>query len=325
MSETLVLYQYFEKDQNYRDNFAHFMAFGYRKDLDFLVILSGENTIELPQAPNIRYLSTPNQNYDYGAFSEALKSDISLDSYENVIFINSSMRGPYLSPTAARESWVDLFVSGLTDEIALFGSTICILNPNDSHGKAFAKRHPGMPSLSHVQTGAYAMKAKTVKGLLAQGFYKNESTMTRQEAITDYEIMLSQIILKSGRNIGCLVPEYRQLDHRNIIRDFNPWARNGDIWHRNSLMGRTVHPYETLFAKSNRILYSSLFLDSLTQSMASAGAAGSGQLFAISKAYMVRIGKLNETYSHQLDAVKQRESYSWRTFRKVRRVLRRLP
>jgi len=324
MPETLVLYQYFEKDQNYRDNFAHFMAFGYRKDLQFVVILSGDHSIELPQAPNIKYLSTPNRNYDYGAFAHALKADVNLDSYKNVIFINSSMRGPFLSPMAGPKSWADLFIEGLTDEVALFGPTICILDPKSSHAKLFAKRHPGMPSLAHVQTGAYAMSVQTVKRLLAEGFYDNETQMTRQQAITDYEMLLSQKILTTGKNISSLVPEYRRVDYRTSTRDFNPWSPNGDIWHRVALMGRTVHPYETLFAKSNRILYSPSFLDSLTYSLASTGAAKAGQLFAICKKYLERVEKLNSNYSHLLDEVKQRETTSWRAIRKVRRILRRL-
>ena len=322
MSETLVLYQYFERDSVYRDNFAHFMAFGYRKDLDFLVILSGNHSIDLPQAPNIKYVSAPNRNYDYGAYSVALTSGLKLDNYKHVIFINSSVRGPYLPPLAQNQSWADYFIEGLTEDVALFGSTICILDKTYKHATLFRKRHPGYPSVTHVQTAAYAMTVETVKFLIGLGFYDNKLQLNRSKTITDYEILLSQTLLQAGKNISCLIPEYRDIDYRKTHSDFNPWSGNGDILHRDALLGRTVHPYETIFAKANRIMYPARFLDSLTFSLASAGQVNNAKSFQIVDEYLARINQLKKTYSVHLKEVNNRKRLTRRIARKVLRILR---
>ena len=44
--QILVLYHYFEKDQSYINNFAHFLRFGYDSTLNYLVIIAGECSLE---------------------------------------------------------------------------------------------------------------------------------------------------------------------------------------------------------------------------------------------------------------------------------------
>jgi hypothetical protein len=40
-NRTLVLYHFYEKDEQYVDNFCHFLEFGYRRDIDYKIIVSG--------------------------------------------------------------------------------------------------------------------------------------------------------------------------------------------------------------------------------------------------------------------------------------------
>ena len=56
--------------------------------------------VELPDLPdNARYLHHPNQCYDWGTFGWVLKTeDIDTAKYKHFIFLNSSVRGPFLPP-----------------------------------------------------------------------------------------------------------------------------------------------------------------------------------------------------------------------------------
>lgn len=56
--------------------------------------------VELPELPpNARYLHHPNQCYDWGTFGWVLKTeDIDTTAYKHFIFLNSSVRGPFLPP-----------------------------------------------------------------------------------------------------------------------------------------------------------------------------------------------------------------------------------
>ena len=68
----LVIYHYYEKDQSYIDNFLHFIQFAYRPELNYLIVIAGIASIELPQASNITYFYAKNQNFDYGGYARPI-------------------------------------------------------------------------------------------------------------------------------------------------------------------------------------------------------------------------------------------------------------
>ena len=70
----LVLYHYFEKDQSYIDNFSHFFCFGYKPYLNYVVVVAGSYTVDLPKASNIEYLFTISENFDYGGYATAINT-----------------------------------------------------------------------------------------------------------------------------------------------------------------------------------------------------------------------------------------------------------
>lgn len=56
--------------------------------------------VDLPELPgNARYLHHPNECYDWGTFGWVLQTqDIDMKAYKHFIFLNSSVRGPFLPP-----------------------------------------------------------------------------------------------------------------------------------------------------------------------------------------------------------------------------------
>jgi hypothetical protein len=285
---TLVTYHYFEKDRTYVDNFLHFLRFGYSDRHDYLVIVAGSHSIELPERPNLRYIFTANKNSDFGGYAEAIKTAIDPEAYDFFFFINSSVRGPFTA-THGHKDWTSYFLEHFTDDVGLVGATINILPASTIHSLMYEQTYAGRPPFSHVQTTTYVMPRATLAFLIENGFYRSDAALEKREVIRDYEIRLSQMIIGNGWNIKCLLPEYNRIDYRQPHGDVNPTSENGDALFRSAYFGRTLHPFDVIFLKINRGLFPPEHFDRLAYTAhvatGSAPAIESGDL----RAYMTRL------------------------------------
>jgi hypothetical protein len=268
-AKILVLYHYFEKDLSYRDNLCHFLAFGIEPYADYLIIISGPHTLEIPAIANVKYVFTEPKCSDFGGYAQVINDGLNIEPYEYVFFINSSVRGPFIAPYQ-KQSWLDIFLEQLRsdgDDVGIVGSTICTLDSNFRHSIHYQERFGGSPPFSHVQTMAYGLPNAVLKKLISSGFYQEDRDSTKTLAIENYEIHLSQLILQQGKNLRCLLPEFNQIDYRLPHVNINPTSTIGDPNEVLGYFGRSVHPYEVLFVKTNRHLYTEEYLARLTYSM----------------------------------------------------------
>jgi hypothetical protein len=265
-----VLYHYYELDASYAENLLHFILFGYRPDVTFYIIISGKYSIALPKVDNIIYVYTDNRNYDYGGYSIALREFVDIDGFDYFIFVNSSVRGPYL-PAYFNGAWVSPFIALITDEVGVSGSTINIIVEQSQHSAEFQRRHGGTAPFSHVQSMAYCLSQSALSFLQADQFFACDRDLDKLRVITDYEMLLSQKLIRAGWNIKCLLPEYNVVDYRKAHGDINPTSARGEAIYEGSYFGRTAHPFETIFTKTNRALYPFHFFDKLTYSMIQSG------------------------------------------------------
>jgi hypothetical protein len=262
-----VVYHYYEADQTYRENLLHFLVFGYAAEADYYIVISGEHSLELPRASNLNYVSAPNLNHDYGGYSHALNAAIPLAAYEFFVFVNSSVRGPYL-PAYIAKPWYALLLELLTDQVGLAGATINILSPTYPYTTEFQRRHGGTPPYSHVQSMAFATRRERLAQLIDAGLFEpQQAGLAKTHIITDFEILMSQTLIRSGWNIRCLLPEYNTVNYRAPHTDVNPTSVNGDPCFEGAYFGRTMHPFEAMFIKTNRNLCPPHFLDKVSYSM----------------------------------------------------------
>jgi hypothetical protein len=265
-ASTLVIYHYFEKDVGYIENFIHFLLFGCHEDNDHIVVIAGEHNIELPVLPNIFYAFTKNQNKDYGGYCEILNGFwAEIQEYKFVFFVNSSVRGPFLPPHT-KGRWTDLFTDRITNDVALVGSTINILSLKNEHSVRYVAKYGRPGPFVHVQTMAYAMPRRTLKHLFEKGFYVIRPPLSNHDIIEDYEIRMSRLVIDNGWNISCLIPEYEGIDYRNEVTEVNPTTLMGDLNHPYGYFGRNAHPFEVMFVKTNRPIFTMTYLDRLAYS-----------------------------------------------------------
>lgn len=255
-NRTLVLYAYFEKDLSCVDNLKYFINVGYRDYLDFVFVVNGDEcSVDIPiDRPNVKMIKRANSDYDFGAYYDALKGE-TLSEYDFFVFLNTSVRGPFLPLYCQYDNWTTPFLNMITSDVKLVGTTVNVcVHVRDTdllNQQGFYCPFP------HVQSQFFATDREALVYLL------NDTPLFRQPPETDFhrfvttrEICMSLYILKKGWNINSIIPEYNGLDYRTILQNPNAFStkHGGDPCYERALFGRTLHPYECIFIKTNRNL-----------------------------------------------------------------------
>jgi hypothetical protein len=258
-----IVYHYYERDFNYRDNLIYFLSVGILDEYDYYIVIAGQCTINIPKKENIFIINTENKNNDYGGYSKFIKSQ-NINKYNFFIFINSSVRGPFLLSHSPSD-WTSPFIEKLSGETHLVGSSINQLPTLNLHSKILEKHYAYPPPYVHVQTTSYALTAEALHHLISIGFYANDRLMSKPEVIALYELRLSREIIKNGWNISCVLPLYDSIDYRcDSDVPENHFAKNGNVLFQKGFLGRTLSPFELIFIKINRNMLSQEELDSYT-------------------------------------------------------------
>ena len=214
-------------------------------NIDFIIISNTKNQYNnnilktISRRKNVKMLFRDNVGYDFGGWSEALLKDNLYENYENYIFVNSSVVGPFLKPDF-KGRWTDIYINGLKDNVKLFGSTInTVSNPL---------------TLSHVQSYIFSMDKPTLKYLIDCSIFSTIHYATSQiDAINNQEILMSRKIIENNWNIGSLMKYYENVDF--TFRDKKPNDYNmiflDDVMYPHS---RNImwNEQEIIFIKGNR-------------------------------------------------------------------------
>lgn len=251
----LVIYCYYEKNDMYKNNLKYFIKNGIKDDIDYIFVINGNCTIDIPLENNIKVLYRHNSNYDFGAYEQAIKT-ININNYKYFFFINTSVRGPFLPPYV-NTCWTTPFIDLLKNDVKLVGTTINILDIDPLYSQeahAFKNLTGYSQPYTHIQTQIFAMDKECLSFLLDKNFFNQKEEKDFVNFIALREILLSQLVLKNKWNISCLIPEYQNIDYRSLKKNINPSSRNGDPNFTNACFNRTFHPYEVIFIKNNRYL-----------------------------------------------------------------------
>lgn len=196
---------------------------------------------------NLRVMKHENKCFDIGTvgwvFSvlEVFDSGY-LDSYSYFIWLNSSVRGPFL-PSYLKDKyhWSRAFTEKLSDNVKLVGSTICCGQSGDH-----------LPAL-HVQS--YAIATDSV-GL---GVLRSNDTIFNcydemADVVFHSEQGMSEAILNAGYSIDSLMSRYQGIDWQGSRELLNEVGCNGDL---NPLQpgfydGTDIDPMEVMFVKVKR-------------------------------------------------------------------------
>jgi len=235
-TRTLVVYVYGKTHGLAEENLAFFIRTAVRNshEADYYFILQQINNItfnetKLPLLPsNAHYIQHENKCYDIGTIGWFLsRGIIDRTKYKYFIFLNSSVRGPFIVSYYENIIWYTIFTRRLKDRIKLVGSTI------------------NCEYFSHVQSYLWALDVKGLNLLLNNSsvFACHRNMM---DTIHNGEIGASRIILNSGFGIDSLMKKYQNTDfglasNRNCNNGRNPTTVGVD--------GISLEPFEVVFVK----------------------------------------------------------------------------
>ena len=237
MKKLLVLYVF----HIYNDRVKHFIKNCIFNELntDFIIISNNKN-IDFEAPKYVRKLFRDNIGYDFGGWSEALLVNDLYKNYENFIFVNSSVMGPFL-PSSYKDYWTDIYVNGLKNNIKLFGSTI---NTIDKPLK-----------WAHVQSYIFSMNKTTLEYLInCEIFSIINYAKTFNDAIWKKEVLMSRKIIENNWNIGSLLSYYKDVDFTFKYKKPSEY----DIKFMNDIMyinykDKIWNLNELVFIKGNRV------------------------------------------------------------------------
>jgi hypothetical protein len=238
MNKLLVLYVF----HTYNIRVKHFIenCIFYDENVDFIIIINDKtnNKIEVPDY--VKTLYRDNIGYDFGGWSDALLTDNLYENYDNFIFVNSSVIGPFIQ-SDYKSKWTDIYINGLQNNVKLFGSTI------NTCGDPL--------NLSHVQSYIFSMNKTTLKYLIdCEIFSITNYAETFVDAIFKKEVLMSRKIIENNWNIGSLLSYYKDVDF--TFRSKKPSKYNikflGDIMFQ-EFKDKLWNVYELVFIKGNRV------------------------------------------------------------------------
>lgn len=243
-NKIVCMYSYYEKNEQYKNNFVYFLNNGILDNVDYYIIINGPSTVKIQEKGNIKVFNRQNKGLDFGAYSYGIKQ--LNKSYDYYFFINTSVCGPYMEG-----DWTIPFIKLFNKDVKVVGTSINISYTTDEdYEKLYNKTSP----YNHVQSMFFCIDNTYFNHLMEQNFFNEEemNNATMDYTIKTKEIGLSQIALKNGWNINCILSNYKDLDYRNIDKDINPTSVNGDPYYEGAYFGGTIMKEEVIFFKSSR-------------------------------------------------------------------------
>tara|TARA_B100001175_G_scaffold248677_1_gene215554 strand:- start:10517 stop:11542 length:1026 start_codon:yes stop_codon:yes gene_type:complete len=249
MAKLLVLYVF----HIYNDRVADFIKNAIFKDenVDFIIICNCD-PIKFDFPNYVKIIFRENKGCDFGGWSDGLLTNDLYKDYDNFIFVNSSVTGPYLDSNY-KGKWTDKYINGLKNNVKLFGSTIntmtglenCSLFWNTGTAKYILHNDKISPTqnlhnvtrrykiglktnlhktkilkvkanklgYAHVQSYIFSINKEALEYLIEKNIFSNtQYTENIQETIIWKEIRMSRLIIEKNWNIGSLFKNYDGFD-----------------------------------------------------------------------------------------------------------------
>ena len=276
-NRTLVLFSYFEPRGDTSSGESNTDKLTAKRNLEFFVkhgvlgpyapssteatfvfiINGGHLSIKLPEElSHVHLFRRENSGLDLCGYSQALER-YKEDSHHFFVFLNSSVRGPYLPNYVPLSlSWNHLFENLISESVKLVGVSVnCLCCQTKQEWCKSCSEKDGLDQV-HLQSFVFVTDNTGLQVIRpALGCYNS-----RQEVIVHGEIGLSRQIRLAGHNLASLDKFWYHHDFQNVSRTrqmCESVARmaapfQGDTQFEGAYFGMDHHPAESIFIKINR-------------------------------------------------------------------------
>ena len=280
-SDVLLIYVYADVHKYAYGNLKYFIENAVREQdgVDYFFILQRVenreiNETQMPQLPkgNAYYIQHENRCFDYGtigwffdkyAFNNPWRNETSITNsnasdphnlrldlkrYKYFIFINSSVRGPFLPPyyleflsDYQRELkkafyWYHIFTKRINDKVKLVGCTISCATAPHVQSYFLTTDFLGLSLL---------LKNSWGEGAARTAVFGCQSS--KVDTIAASEMGISYRILESGYMIDCLLSKYQTIDFSKKAN--YQCSVYGNPYTDRNFDGVSLEPYEVVFVK----------------------------------------------------------------------------
>lgn len=220
------------------ENILFFCKHGYLDDpnYDFVFVFNNPGLIEvisIHDKSNVKVFLRENIGFDFGGWTYALHHpDINISNYKYFVFLNSSVRGPFLPTWCSELCWPTLFIKKLNNTVKLVGTTINYMsNGQFEHGYAYP----------HVQSMMFVTDTIGLNIGIKNGIFNPKDALTDLHTVFLLkEIGYSKCILDAGYELDCMT---------HSINDGSPI---NDILSPQAYYGIDINPFEVIFFKTNK-------------------------------------------------------------------------
>ena len=243
----LIQVVYYETEDAKR-NLEFFIKHALHDKADFLFVINGDTTLDIPDRSNVRVVRKPNSCYDLGSHGQILfeREDLNLrQTYKRFILLNTSVRGPFIPRWAQvmKTCWSDVLFAGLSDRIKLFGLTIYCHCPT-SWLPEYNLTFEYFPA--HVQSTVFAVDLIGLEAIRSQlACYEKQ-----RDAIVFGETRMSQAIRDAGYQVDALYSGRMKYGHKATADEYLEKCLDWNPQVPETYDGMNIHPFDTLFSKS---------------------------------------------------------------------------
>ena len=195
--KTLIVYAYSQHSADAAANARYFLRFGVdaaSPDAVFVLVANGCHSVDWPVGDNVIVVERENTCFDFGAWSAGLRAARERGvEFAYAIFLNASVRGPFLPAYEARPWW-RVFRDALAGDegLGLLGTTVHCADLDAGHARS-----------AHVQSMLLALRARELDGAAAPFFDLDRfCAPSKGDAIYGGELPLSRAILDAGLSLG---------------------------------------------------------------------------------------------------------------------------
>jgi hypothetical protein len=242
MRKFVVFYAYFE-DPGAKRNLSFFCDHGVFAEDDrmYVFVVNGNKcTVDIPAYSNVKIIRRNNVGFDFGAWAEGIRSII-LSNFDYFVFLNSSVRGPFLPSYVRKKDCFDMFFELIDGKTKLVGTTI--VNYIDKNPLC----------ITHVQSMFFVVDKVGLEILRKRHIFTNNTETKKNQVITQREFKVSAAIVNAGYTIDCIAPtsKGRIYSLRGAINKVCMQLAQAP----GRLFGKyDLHPLDVVFFKTNRDL-----------------------------------------------------------------------
>jgi len=254
----LFIIAVYEKDKSVIINICHFIDNAILSTIDYLFVINGTisfmDKLQGIKAANVDFISRENRGYDFGAYEYGLHTKAS-KTYDYYFFINSSSKGPFIPPYV-NKTFDEIFISQFKNDVHLVSPTIILLGNNLKFNDTSKLTMSPRSVYPICQSYMFVLDRCGMEILQKYDFFNTSNVLTHLDACYK-ECLMSCLLLQEGANIGCLMPEYQNVDFRYITKQINDYQSLYPAVNpieKNLMFNDSMHPYEVVFHKNNRNL-----------------------------------------------------------------------